>query len=592
MPTILTAIAELGYDTPTPIQEQVIPQLLEADHDLVGLAQTGTGKTAAFGIPLLHKIDLSQRFVQAVILCPTRELCLQITSDIKSYSKFMSPKCLVEAVYGGVSIVPQLRSIQKGVHIIVATPGRMLDVIERNSIKLEHVKYIVLDEADEMLNMGFIDDVDSILAKMPSEKSTWLFTATFAKEISDIARNYMENPIEISVGNKNTANVNITHQYYVVRASDKYAALKRMVDYNPDIFGIVFTRTKTDAKEIAEQLIKDGYNADALHGDLSQQQRDVVMNRYRERSLQLLIATDVAARGIDVSDVTHVIHYSLPDDIENYTHRSGRTARAGKTGYSVSIITRRDVEKIERLERKLKTTFELLRVPTGIEVCEKQLFHMVHRVHEVTVNEKQIGPFIDRINAEFVDLSKEEVIKKFASLEFNQFLEYYKDAADLNESVRRRQPDRSVNTMGSLRTNDGSRGAQRTSNYGGDSDNQCLNIGLGAYDGINKGDLVRLVCDTARVKSASLGKIMIFKTFSTIEVAGSIAAKIIQEFKGIERFGQPIHVGLDQGAPKQKNFSYRRQDDASSSNNNSRNRKFSEGGNNRERNFAPKKRRF
>ncbi|MGI4805109.1 MAG: DEAD/DEAH box helicase, partial [Janthinobacterium lividum] len=431
---IVNAISDLGFENPTPIQEQSIPVLLTGSNDFVGLAQTGTGKTAAFGLPLLELIDFDQNKPQALILCPTRELCLQITSDIKSYSKNMS-NVKVVAVYGGSSIMDQLREIKRGVQIVVATPGRMLDIIGRKAIDFSEIQYVVLDEADEMLNMGFQEDINEILSTTPEEKKTWLFSATMPAEVRRIAKNYMTDPFELTMGTKNTGNVNIEHEYYIVKARDKYAAFKRIVDFNPEIFGIVFCRTKIETQEIAESLIKDGYNADALHGDLSQQQRDKVMKRYRDRSLQLLIATDVAARGIDVNDVTHVINYSLPDEIENYTHRSGRTGRAGKTGISIAIINAKEIGKIRQIERVIGKKFVKAEIPTGFDVCEKQLFGLVHKVHNVEVNDSQIDQYIPRIMAEFEELTKEDIIKRFASLEFNRFLEYYKNAPDLNASA-------------------------------------------------------------------------------------------------------------------------------------------------------------
>ncbi|MDB5109792.1 MAG: box helicase, partial [Mucilaginibacter sp.] len=367
---IVNAISDLGFENPTPIQEQSIPVLLTGSNDFVGLAQTGTGKTAAFGLPLLELLDFEENYPQALILCPTRELCLQITNDLNNYSKKMDNVHVV-AVYGGASISDQLRQIRRGVQIVVATPGRMLDIINRKAIDFSKVKYVVLDEADEMLNMGFQEDIDNILSTTPEEKKTWLFSATMPTEVRRIAKKYMTDPFELTMGEKNTGNVNIEHEYYIVRAREKYAAFKRIVDFNPDIFGIVFCRTKIETQEIAEALIKDGYNADSLHGDLSQQQRDKVMKRYRERSLQLLIATDVAARGIDVNDVTHVINYSLPDEIENYTHRSGRTARAGKTGVSIAIINSKELGKIRQIERVIGKNFIKAEIPNGFDVCEK-----------------------------------------------------------------------------------------------------------------------------------------------------------------------------------------------------------------------------
>jgi len=438
---IVNAITELGFENPTPIQEQSIPVLLSGSNDFVGLAQTGTGKTAAFGLPLLELLDFEENYPQALILCPTRELCLQIASDLKNYSKNMRNVNVV-AVYGGANISDQLRQIKRGVQIVVATPGRMLDIINRKAIDFTQVQYVVLDEADEMLNMGFQEDIDSILSTTPDDKKTWLFSATMPSEVRRIAKKYMTDPFELTMGTKNTGNANIEHEYYIVKARDKYAAFKRIVDFNPEIFGIVFCRTKIETQEIAEALIKDGYNADALHGDLSQQQRDKVMKRYRDRSLQLLIATDVAARGIDVNDVTHVINYSLPDEIENYTHRSGRTARAGKTGVSIAIINSKELGKIRQIERVIGKQFTKADIPNGFDVCEKQLFALVHKVHNVEVNEAQIEQYIPRIMDEFKDLSKEDVIKRFASLEFNRFLEYYAKAPDLNISADERNYER------------------------------------------------------------------------------------------------------------------------------------------------------
>jgi ATP-dependent RNA helicase DeaD len=407
---IVNAITELGFTSPTPIQESAIPVLLSGSNDFVGLAQTGTGKTAAFGLPLLELIDYKKNFPQALILCPTRELCLQISNDVKNYAKNL-PNCNVVAVYGGANIVNQLRDIKRGVQIVVATPGRMKDILNRKAIDFSQVKYVVLDEADEMLNMGFQEDIDDILSTTPTDKKTWLFSATMPREVRAIAQKYMTDPKELTMGTKNAGNVNIEHEYYIVKARDKYAAFKRIVDYNPEIFGIVFCRTKIETQEIAEHLVKDGYNADSLHGDLSQQQRDKVMKRYRDRSLQLLIATDVAARGIDVNNVTHVINYSLPDEIENYTHRSGRTGRAGKTGISIAIINQKETHKIRQIEKTIGKQFTKAEIPTGFDVVEKQLFALVHKVHNVEVNEKQIDQYIPRIMDEFADLSKEDIIR-------------------------------------------------------------------------------------------------------------------------------------------------------------------------------------
>jgi ATP-dependent RNA helicase DeaD len=528
---IVNAISELGFENPTPIQEQSIPVLLTGSNDFVGLAQTGTGKTAAFGLPLLELLDFEENHPQALVLCPTRELCLQITNDIKNYAKKMGNVNVV-AVYGGASIMDQLRQIKRGVQIVVATPGRMLDIINRKAIDFSKVKFVVLDEADEMLNMGFQEDIDSILSTTPDEKKTWLFSATMPTEVRRIAKKYMNEPFELTMGTKNTGNANIEHEYYIVRARDKYAAFKRIVDFNPDIFGIVFCRTKIETQDIAEALIKDGYNADSLHGDLSQQQRDKVMKRYRERSLQLLIATDVAARGIDVNDVTHVINYSLPDEVENYTHRSGRTARAGKTGVSISIINAKELGKIRQIERGLGKRFVKAEIPTGFDVCEKQLFSIVHKVHNVQVNEQQIEQYIPRIMDEFKDMSKEEFIKRFASIEFNRFLDYYKNAPDLNASVeetgRRDRDDRSDR---------GERGAPS-----GPSAYTRLFINLGSVDEFNRGDLLGYICNTSKISGRSVGKIDVKGVYSFFEVPNEDVEKVTIGFKDAEYKGRPVRI--------------------------------------------------
>ncbi|WPU99488.1 DEAD/DEAH box helicase [Mucilaginibacter sp. cycad4] len=525
---IVNAISELGFENPTPIQEQSIPVLLTGSNDFVGLAQTGTGKTAAFGLPLLELLDFEENHPQALVLCPTRELCLQIANDIKNYSKKMNNVHVV-AVYGGASIMDQLRQIKRGVQIVVATPGRMLDIINRKAIDFSAVKYVVLDEADEMLNMGFQEDIDSILSTTPEEKKTWLFSATMPAEVRRIAKKYMDNPFELTMGAKNTGNANIEHEYYIVRARDKYAAFKRIVDFNPDIFGIVFCRTKIETQEIAESLIKDGYNADSLHGDLSQQQRDKVMKRYRERSLQLLIATDVAARGIDVNDVTHVINYSLPDEIENYTHRSGRTARAGKTGVSISIVNAKELGKIRQIERVIGKKFVKAEIPTGFDVCEKQLFSIVHKVHNVTVNEEQIEQYLPRIYDEFKDFTKEDFIKRFASIEFNRFLDYYKNAPDLNASVeegRNRFEER------------GERGNGVRGNF------TRLFINLGSVDEFNRGDLLGYICNTTKISGRTVGKIDVKGVYSFFEVQNEDVDKVMASFKEAEYKGRPVRIEI------------------------------------------------
>jgi len=428
---LLKAVTDLGFETPTPIQQQTIPLLSKELTDLVALAQTGTGKTAAFGLPLLDKINLEEKKVQALILAPTRELCVQITNDLKNYSKYMRGFGIT-AVYGGSSIENQIRDIKRGVHVIAATPGRLVDLIERRAVNLNTIKIVVLDEADEMLNMGFKDSLDAILSETPKEKFTWLFSATMPREVERIAKNYMNSPVEVSAGKKNEGATTIKHIYYVVNPRERYQALKRIADFYPEIFGIVFCRTRAETQEVADNLIKDGYSADALHGDLSQAQRDFVMKRFRNRTLQMLVATDVAARGIDVDSISHVINYNLPEDVENYTHRSGRTGRAGKSGISMAIISPKETHKIKDIERILKNKFEKLDVPTGVDVVEKQLFHLVHQLHDVEVKDEEIEKYLPKIYEELKELSKEELIKRFISEEFNRFYNYYQNAPDLN----------------------------------------------------------------------------------------------------------------------------------------------------------------
>lgn len=525
---VVKAISEIGFEKPSEIQEKAIPVLLTGSDDFVGLAQTGTGKTAAFGLPLLEQLDFSQKHPQALILCPTRELCLQIAKDLEKFAKYVDNVHVV-AVYGGANISDQLRQIRRGVQIVVATPGRMLDIIGRNAIDFSSVKYVVLDEADEMLNMGFQEDINNILSETPEDKKTWLFSATMPREVRRIAQKYMTDPYELTVGTKNTGNANIEHQYFLVKARDKYAAFKRIVDSNPDIFGIVFCRTKIETQEIAEALIKDGYNADALHGDLSQQQRDKVMKRYRDRSLQMLIATDVAARGIDVNDVTHVINFSLPDEIENYTHRSGRTARAGKTGISISLINVKEQSKIRQLEKVIGKPFERKQVPQGEEVVAKQLLTIIDKVKNVEVNEDQINNFLPAIMEGFADMSKEEIVKRFASLEFNRFLDYYKNAPDLNLEARdmgtRERGERS--DRGSR---EGSKGYTR------------LFMNLGSVDEFSRGDMLGFICNTANISGKSIGKIDLKGVFTFFEVQDEEVNKVFEGFKGIDFNGRQVRI--------------------------------------------------
>ena len=501
---LMKGIAELGFSIPTPVQELFIPKALTYTGDIVALAQTGTGKTAAFGLPLLQLIDLNERAIQGLILCPTRELCVQVASDLVNYAKF-APQCRVTAVYGGASIDTQIRQIRSGTQIIVATPGRLIDLIERGAVKLDQMKRLVLDEADEMLNMGFKDDLDVILKSATNKQSVWLFSATMSNEVRAISRNYMTNPVEITTGRRNETNENIEHVYYVCRADDRYSVLKRVVDSHPGIFGLIFCRTKAETKEVAEQMTRDGYNSDALHGDLSQNDRDRVMLRFRENNLQLLIATDVAARGIDVSDITHVINYGLPDDIEVYTHRSGRTGRAGKTGTAITIVTTKYEERIPQIERMSKAKFTKLAIPTGVEVCQAQLMQIVKNIHEIEVQDTEIEPFLAAINEELQDISKEDLIKRFASLEFNRFLSYYKDAPDLNPR-RRRVMD--------MNTGSGDREPRAVRN----NSHARLFVNIGEMDGLSKRDFIELLGENFNIPTGAIGRVDIKKSYLHFDV--------------------------------------------------------------------------
>lgn len=517
---LVESVQQIGFETPTPIQEKAIPVLLNGNRDFVGLAQTGTGKTAAFGLPLLDLVDDESRNTQALVLAPTRELGLQIASDLENFSeKFKSFN--IVAVYGGSSISEQIRKVKKGAQIIVATPGRLIDLIDRKAINLSTIRYVVLDEADEMLNMGFKDDLDKILSFTPEEKSTWLFSATMPKEVRSIMKNYMSDPFELTVGDKNTGNVNIEHQYVVVQEKDRYLALKRLLDYTPEIFGVIFCRTRIDTQRIAEMLMTDGYNADALHGDLTQQQRDRVMIKFRQRSLQILVATDVAARGIDVEDITHVIHMNIPDEMEFYTHRSGRTARAGKKGISIAMISRREVGKVKQIEKTLKTTFKKLLIPTGPEVCQKQLLALMRKVHDVKVNEDEIAEFLPAVYEELKDVTKQELIKRFASIEFNRFLDYYRNAPDLNGEGRRAE-------AGDDRASSGSR----------------FFINLGKMDGLDVAALLEQLDDHCKVSKKNVGKIDLKGAYSFFEVEADKADAVLNGFNNVEFNGRQVRVEL------------------------------------------------
>lgn len=435
---VLSALTEMGFEQPTSIQAKAIPQIISSTQDLIGRAQTGTGKTGAFGIPIVNNLDLKSEHVQALILCPTRELCLQITKEIQNFSQHL-PMVKVVPVYGGSSMDTQIFALKNKAQIVVATPGRALDLVNRKKLKLEQLQWLVLDEADEMLSMGFKDDMDAILATTPQEKQTLLFSATLPKEIMRIVKTYMKEPIEIAAEKVQTGADNVTHHYYEVQAKDRYVAIKRILDVHPDIYAIVFCRTRAETKEIAEKLSAEGYNSDALHGDLSQQQREYTMSRFRSKTLQLLIATDVAARGLDVNDLTHVINYNLPDDPDVYIHRSGRTGRAHRKGVSITIIHSREHNRLRDLERRIGKPFEKKLVPTGKQICEKQLYHLVDKVENVEVDESQIKDYLPVIFSKLSWLDREELIKRFMSIEFNQFLSYYKDSRDINIDSKKRE---------------------------------------------------------------------------------------------------------------------------------------------------------
>ncbi len=516
---ILSAIEELGYEQPMPVQEKTIPFVLEQSADVVALAQTGTGKTAAFGLPLLNLIDPDAERVQALVLAPTRELCIQITNDLKNYAKYLKGVRIVP-VYGGEDIRVQLRQLDRTPQIVVATPGRLIDLLKRGKVNLEHIHFLVLDEADEMLNMGFKEDIETILERTPEDRRTMLFSATMPKEIAAIARNYMKDFEEITVGTKNAGAENVDHIYYLCQAKQRYEVLKRIADLNPDIYGIVFCRTRQETKEVAEKLMNDGYNADALHGDLSQAQRDTVMQKFRVRHIQLLVATDVAARGLDVSDLTHVINYNLPDDVEVYTHRSGRTGRAGKKGVSVSIIHSKEKFKIKQLERTLKKTFEKRPIPNGLEVCKKQLFHLINRMQQVEVNEEQIAPYIGQIMSQLEYLDKEELLKRFVSLEFNRFLDYYKDAPDLNIPEKTKE-DREKREGRESRS--GGRGKKT-------GEKVRLKIKLGNQEGITPKRLLGIINDVTGDKSISIGSIEITSKFSFFDVYADQVNQLLTAF--------------------------------------------------------------
>ena len=536
---LLHAITDLGFETPSEVQDKAIPILLQQDTDLVALAQTGTGKTAAFGFPMLQKINVDSRTTQGLILSPTRELCLQITNELKLYGKYCKGLNVV-AIYGGASITEQARDVKKGAQIIVATPGRMKDMISRRLVDITKIEYSVLDEADEMLNMGFKEDITDILSHTPEDKNTWLFSATMPKEVAAIAKNFMHNPQEITVGHKNEGSKNVSHEYYLVNSRDRYAALKRLADANPDIFSVIFCRTKRDTQKVAEKLIEDGYSAGALHGDLSQNQRDLVMKSFRNKQIQMLVATDVAARGIDVDDITHVINYQLPDEIETYTHRSGRTGRAGKTGVSMVIVSKSEVRKIKSIERIIKKQFEKKDIPDGMEICEVQLMSLANKIHNTEINH-EIDKYLESINELFTDTSKDELIKKFFSVEFTRFFNYYQKAQDLNVQAQQSSE------------RDGGKSSGNESRY-------FINVGRkDGYDWMKLKDFLKEVLELGR---DDVFKVDVKDSFSFFNTEKSKEEKVLAFFTDFKHNGRFVNVEVSEnrGGGRNRNRGGRRRD--------------------------------
>lgn len=526
---ILRAIKELGYESPMPVQEEVIPYLLGNGNDVVALAQTGTGKTAAFGLPLLQKIRVEENVPQALILCPTRELCLQIAGDLNDYSKYIR-HLRVQPVYGGSSIESQIRSLKRGVHIIVATPGRLIDLMERGAVSLNTIENVVMDEADEMLNMGFTDSINTILADVPQERNTLLFSATMSPEIARISKNYLHQAKEIVIGTKNEGSKNVNHLYYLVHAKDKYLALKRIADYNPKIYAIIFCRTRLETQEIADKLIQDGYNADSLHGELSQQQRDLTMQKFRQRRIQLLVATDVAARGLDVDDLTHVINYGLPDDTESYTHRSGRTGRAGKTGTSIAIIHVREKGKMREIERIIGKKFAKATIPTGQEICEKQLYKSIDDIERIEINEEDVAAFLPEVYRKLEWLDKEELIKRILSRELSRFINYYSQMPEIEVPLERQS--------GKSDAGNGKRNKKgRTAEEG----YTRLFINMGKADNFYAAQIIDLVNRNVQGKPA-IGRIDLMKNFSFFEVAEEDASTVIKALNKVKFAGRKVVV--------------------------------------------------
>lgn len=539
-PEIRKAIEEMGYVSPMPVQEEVIPYLLGENNDVVALAQTGTGKTAAFGLPIIQKVEVNNRTPQSLILCPTRELCLQIAGDLNDYSKYVDG-LKVLPVYGGSSIDSQIRTLKKGVHIIVATPGRLLDLMERKTVSLSTIRNVIMDEADEMLNMGFTESINAILADVPEERNTLLFSATMSPEIARIAKNYLRDAKEITIGRKNESTNSVKHVAYVVHAKDKYAALKRIVDYYPQIYGIIFCRTRKETQEIADKLMQEGYNADSLHGELSQAQRDAVMQKFRIRNLQILVATDVAARGLDVDDLTHVIHYGLPDDTESYNHRSGRTGRAGKTGTSIAIMNLREKGKMREIERIISKKFIPGEMPTNKQICEKQLLKVIDDVEKVKVNEEEIADYMPSIYRKLEWLDKEDIIKRMVSLEFNRFLEYYRDREEIEIPTENRGGERST---GYERRDRGS-SSEKMSRKAEPGFTRMF-ISLGKVDNFYPAQLIDLVNKNLQ-RRVKLGRIDLMRSFSFFEVEERQAQAVLKGLNNLAFNGRKVTVEVAGG---------------------------------------------
>lgn len=543
---ILKGISELGFTQPTPVQEKVIPLMLKEQVDLVSLAQTGTGKTAAFGIPLIHWVDPLKKQTQGLVLCPTRELCIQVAKDITAYSKYI-PKLSILSVYGGTRIDQQMNKLRKGVQIVVATPGRLKDLLNRKAINLSHINYVVFDEADEMLQMGFKDDLTEILSYTPKEKNTLLFSATMPREVAMIAKKYMSNPVELTIGTKNAGSKNVRHEYYLIHPRNRYLALKRIVDNSPDIYSIIFCRTRRETHEVAGKLIQDGYNADALHGDLSQAQRDQVMGKFRCRNLQILVATDVAARGLDVTDLTHVINYNLPDEPAAYTHRSGRTGRAGRKGTAIVILAANEQYKLRQIEKKIQKKFIKCLVPTGAQICSKQLVKLIDEVTSVQVNEEQISPLYDDIAEKLAHLDRADLVKRFLSLEFNRFLEYYRNATDLNVTDMVQQGSRRDRNK-----KDAFRDSHPRQKY------TTFSLNVGRRQGIVPQGIIGKINEIQDVGRIKIGRIEILRNSATLEVDSRYTAQVLGAFQQSEINGKTVSIEVARTIPAKKKYKGKR----------------------------------